>query len=229
MPDAEQVPEKSRAEVIVSFLHVGPDTELARIMCASVRRTMPDATLLHMTDSATPVIDGCERQELLYDGERLMTYRLQHLAIPGDEMVILDTDITVQSDLSPVMQKSFDVALTKRTGVILYEGRDIVEMMPYNTGVMFSKCPAFWRECAESCARAPEAIQRWWGDQVSVRLAADSGRYRILELPVDTFNYTPEYEHEDMSMRHVVHWKGAGPRKEWMKRRESRYLRQSET
>lgn len=188
---------------------------------------MPGATLLHMTDPATPAIAGCERQELPYDDERLMTYRLAHLAIPSDPMVILDTDITVQSDLSPVMDCEFDVALTKREGVILSEGRNIVELMPYNTGVMFSKCQAFWRDCAESCARAPDDVQRWWGDQLSVKLIADSGRYRVLELPCEKFNYTPKSENEDTSMRHVVHWKG--PRKEWMKRRESRYLRQSET
>lgn len=212
--------------MIVSFLHVGEDTTLPELMCASVRRAMPGAKLLHMTDAVTPVVTGCERQELPYDGERLMTYRLQHLAVPDEPMLILDTDVIVQTNLEPVMELRFDVALTKRTGEIMYQGRNVAELMPWNTGVMFSKCPAFWRECADSCARAPKAVQIWWGDQISVRLAVDSGRYRVVELPVDSFNYTPSDEAEDVSTRHVVHYKG--DRKPWMIRRESRLLRKFE-
>ena len=200
--------------MIVSFLHVGEDTTLPKIMCRSVRKWMPEATLLHMTDRSTPRIDGCLRQEMPYDGERLMTYRLRHLAVPKKPMIVLDTDVVVQADLEPVFDQKFDVALTKRHGRIMYNGTDIVPLMPWNTGVMFSKSRAFWRECAESCAKAPEKIQQWWGDQVSVKLAVDSCRYKVLELPVEKFNYTPATESEDVSARYVVHYKG--PRKQWM-------------
>lgn len=214
--------------MIVSFLHVGADTTLAEIMCASVRQVMPEATLLHMTDSATQQIAGCERQELPYDGERLMTYRLQHLAVPDQPMVILDTDIIVQSDLLPVFERPFDVALTRRDGILMWGGRNIAAMMPYNTGVMFSKCPEFWRTAHEMCKAAPEEMQRWWGDQLCVYNTALTGRFEVLELPCDKFNYSPATEDEDVSDAHVVHYKGAGPRKQWMRNRGSRLLHQSE-
>jgi hypothetical protein len=89
--------------------------------------------------------------------------------------------------------------------------------MPYNTGVMFSRSKEFWLECAASCHRAPKGIQRWWGDQISVRLAADTGKYKVLELPVEKFNYSPATEDEDTTDRYVLHYKGE--RKDWMIKR----------
>ena len=61
--------------MIVSFLHVGEDTTLAELMVRSVRRVMPHARILQMTDEESPRIAGCELQVLPYDGESLMTKR----------------------------------------------------------------------------------------------------------------------------------------------------------
>lgn len=204
--------------MLVAFLHVGEDTTLAEIMVRSVRKHMPDARLLQMTDENSPVIEGCAVQVFPYDGVRLMTYRLRHLAARVEPMLVLDTDVVVQHDLSKVFLKKFDVALTKRTQPLMYEGQNITPMMPYNTGVMFSRCPAFWIECHRLCQGAPEKIQKWWGDQLCVKMEADSGRYKVLELPVDKYNYSPSKEDEDVSNRFAVHYKGR--RKQWMINRE---------
>lgn len=202
--------------MIVSFLHVGDDTALPEKMIASVRRSMPGVRIVQMTDNKSPhLVD--EVQVLPYDGERLMTYRLHHLAARNEPMLILDTDVIVQRDLSDVFLKKFDIALTRRTKPLLYQGKNITPIMPYNTGVMFSRCRAFWEEAHETCRSAPENIQRWWGDQLAVRLTADTGKYKLLELPVDKYNYSPKSEDEDVSHRHVVHYKGP-ERKEWMTR-----------
>lgn len=203
--------------MLVSFLHVGDDLSLAKIMVASAKRHIPNARLLMMTDSAEQRIDGCDLQVLPYDGERLMTYRVRHLAARDEPMIVLDTDVVVQDDLSHVFVKRFDVALTKRDGVLMHNGQNIVKIMPYNTGVMFSRCRAFWQECLETLESAPENIQRWWGDQLAVRMAAESGRYRVLELPVAKYNYSPSSESEDVSNRLAVHYKGR--RKQWMMNR----------
>ena len=199
--------------MIVAFLHVGTDARLPTKMVEHVRRVMPQHQVLHMTDSETPAIEGVSRrQEIPYDGSRLMTYRLQHLAELAEPAIILDTDVIVQADLSAVFDKDFDVALTKRKGRILYGGKDIVKSMPYNTGVMFSRSQAFWRDCYALCKKAPQDMQRWFGDQLCV--AAVAPKYKVLELPCSKFNYTPATQNEDVSAKFAVHYKGQ--RKDWM-------------
>jgi len=129
-----------------------------------------------------------------YDGH-LMTFRMQHLAELEGNWITLDTDVLVLKDLREVFTKgyAFDVALTRRYGKILDEdGLDIVAYMPYNTGVMFSSNKQFWKDAYKALLRMPESAHKWWGDQLSVRLAADSGKFSVLELDCDTYNYTPK-------------------------------------
>lgn len=211
----------------VCFLHVGEDLTLPALMVASVHHWMPTARVIQMTDEKTKPVPGVGTLwRIPWSGKKLMTYRLLHLAGLGDEpTLILDTDVIVQADLEGTAKRDFDVALTKRDGRIMWGGKDIVKMMPYNTGVMFSRCGAFWQECAESCARSPDALQEWWGDQVSVHIAASSGRYKVLELPCERFNYSPKSADEDLSEKYAIHFKGE--RKNWMIAHGSRYLRQS--
>ncbi len=210
--------------MIVAFLHVGADDSLARIMVESVRSVM-SCRIVQMTDSASPRIEGVERQEMDYDGQHLMTYRMRHLSLlPDVPLVTLDTDIIVQRDLTPILDREFDVALTKRRGRIMWGEYDMAQACPYNSGVMFSKSRLFWRDCRDLCESMPDNLQRWWGDQLAIRAGAESGKYRVLELECDEYNYTPADENEDVSSRAVVHYKG--PRKQWML--NARHLRQSE-
>jgi hypothetical protein len=197
-------------------LHVGEDTTLPAMMVASVLKAMPDANIIQMTDSITPRIKGVnEVLRRAYDGVNLMTYRLEHLAALDGEWITLDTDVLVMKDLRTVFDKNFDVALTRRYGSILSpDGQDIVESMPYNTGVMFSRNKQFWENAYKTLLGMPESAHRWWGDQLSVRLAAEGNRFNVLELNCDTYNYTPK-DDKDRKDVFVYHFKGN--RKEWMK------------
>jgi len=89
--------------------------------------------------------------------------------------------------------------------------------MPYNTGVMFTRRTAFWTKAFELLLGMPEQSHDWWGDQLSVKRAADTGLFRVLELPCDPYNYTPNDEQEAIEERYAVHYKGR--RKDWMRRR----------
>ena len=183
-------------------------------MVQSVLKAMPGAEIIQLTDEVTPQVKGVHSViRKPYDGF-LMTFRMQHLAALKFDWITLDTDVIVLKDLSPVMAKDFDIALTKRRGKILDEdGTDIVAYMPYNTGVMFSKNPQFWENAYKTLLGMPESAHKWWGDQLSVRLAADSARYTILELDCDTYNYPPKSadDNKDCFVRHYK-----GKRKEWM-------------
>jgi hypothetical protein len=199
----------------VAFLHVGDDLRLPTIMVASAKRL--GYALVQMSDERSPAVPGVDAvTRLPWDGERLMTYRLQHLAVFPEPALIVDTDVMILRDVCAIWEREFDVALTRRIGPALDpNGVDLAEMMPYNTGVMFSRSQAFWERCYALCREFPPEVQRWYGDQYAVRFAAPE--FKVLELPVDPYNYSPASPEEDVSGKLIVHYKGE--RKEWMLRK----------
>lgn len=211
----------------VGFLHVGADTQLARLMVESVRSAMPGVAVTQMSDGLTASrVEGVDEvRDLPYHpawGGRLMTYRMRHLAdLPQDDWLILDTDVIVQKNVDDVFcgmhRLEIDATLTRRRGVILDErGVNLVERMPYNSGVMFCRSPRFWARCLEVCESLPLEEQRWFGDQLSlVRAAPD---FSFAELPCEIFNYSPDRADEDLSHVAIVHYKGK--RKKWMLERK---------
>jgi lipopolysaccharide biosynthesis glycosyltransferase len=208
--------------ITVAFVHVGQDGLLPSIMVATVRRAMPRARIVQLTDETTaPVAHVHDIIRAPYDGKHLMTFRLAHFAqLEPCNAVFLDTDVMVQKDLEPLFDWTFDVALTIREGAIPDpHGVDVTASMPYNTGVMLSKPEGweFWEEASKHCETLPDDARRWWGDQFSVKTIAEVIPLCILDLPCDIYNYTPSSETEDLSDRFVVHYKGQ--RKPWMIRR----------
>lgn len=202
----------------VAFMHVEEKTynpemqrRLAEMMVESVKRAMPGVEVLQMTDTTTKAIDGVDDvRRIEIDSPWLMPYRLKHLAALDGENIILDTDVLVQEDLRQVFEQQFDVALTKRD-VGLIDGLD----MPYNIGVMFSRCPAFWQEANEYSLTLPDNQQMWFGDQLAVKEVAQSGRFNVAELDCDVWNYSPNTKFFDPKGRKVIHFKGT-TRKVWM-------------
>lgn len=214
LPDAVQI--SNQPNVKLTFLHVGDDVRLPEMMVKSVLNAMQCVEIVQLTDMVTPQIKGVNSViRKPYDGN-LMTFRMMHLAELAGDWITLDTDIIVLKDLREVFNKGydFDVALTRRYGKILdQDGMDIVAYMPYNTGVMFSRNRQFWKDAYKALLKMPESAHKWWGDQLSVRLAAESNRYSVLELNCDEYNYSPNSENENKDV-YVLHFKGK--RKDWM-------------
>lgn len=210
--NSEQV--SGKPDVKVTFLHVGEDTRLPDIMVQSVKDALGGVEIIQMTDMVSPEIKGVTGvSRRVYDGN-LMTFRMEHLAALEGNWITLDTDIVVLKDFRDVFDKDFDVALTKRTGQILDpDGNDIAAIMPFNTGVMFSRNQSFWTNALKVLKKMPESAHKWWGDQLSVRLTAETGVFNVLELDCDDYNYSPNTE-TSVKDCYVVHYKGK--RKEWM-------------
>jgi len=198
----------------VGFLHVGGDVTLPEIMVASVRKAMPSARIVHMSDSKTPSVAGVDARINMPKEIPIMVYRMRHLAgLGAGEWLILDTDVVVQQSLEGVLGEH-DACLTKREVVLDRDGNNVAEWMPYNTGVMWCRNPEFWRAAYAVCRQLPPKLQDWYGDQVAVRLVVESKRFRVREVSIDPWNYSPERENEDVSQKAAVHYKGK--RKGWM-------------
>lgn len=209
----------------VAFLHMedennNPELQrrLARIMIHSVRRNIPDAWVVQMTDLQCPIIEGVdESRRLDPNSPFLMPYRLRHLARLKGEFLILDTDTVVLKDVSAVFKMAFDVCLTKRDKQILsanigYTKDDPV--MPYNTGVMFSRSQEFWKDALRVCEGLEERHRRWYGDQIAIASVVEGRKYNVAVLPCEKWNHSPATENETPDGRRILHFKGK--RKQWM-------------
>lgn len=188
----------------LAFLHARQDPKYALLMIESVRKHMPHAQLIHLTDEDTEGIEGCEVRRRPWHVENPIFLKMEHLREIEGEVLVLDTDVIVQADISPVFGLPFDMALTWRDGPIFDDaGNDVARLMPYNCGVMFQRNPMFWDACLHWCAKNSPG---WYADQLSAVNIAP--KFNVLRLHCNNFNYTPRKAEEDVSRRYVVHYKG---------------------
>ncbi len=202
-----------------------PHTDLVPSFIASIRRFTPDSSIhLIATESAAidPMnVDTFDVQNI--DPARLMLQRLvqQRRALAQIEgpVAFLDTDILVLRPLSPIFDGTFDIAVTIRD----QPRHDFEHSMPYNNGVWFChgsnrQLELDYLDCLIelNSAMEPEA-HAWSGNQFAVRdlLGNRTSGERFLHndlrvsvLPCSTFNYAPERAEEDISSRHILHFRG---------------------
>lgn len=199
-----------------SFLLIG-EQPYARTMVESLK-AVHDCPVIQMTDMKTQAVAGVDQVVRLPFKIPLMPYRMKHLAaFDHDEMLIVDTDVIAKKSTSDVWKCGFDVALTVREAGELYDGdgADIAGDMPFNTGVMFSRSPQFWRDCYNWLITQDADIQRWYGDQMAVAEVAKRQQYDILLLHCSEFNWAP-CSRTDTSKARFWHYKGA-TRKKWIR------------
>ena len=177
---------------------------LAELVGESVRRSMPGAEIVQLTDEKTPAVEGCTVVRRQWKHDNPMLFRMEHFAEIDGEFLALDTDCIVQADVSGVFSLPFDVALTIRDKPVIdpKSGKDLSLVMPFNTGVIFSRNRDLWRMAV---SLVPENLG-WYSDQLVMPKLAS--KFNVLKLHCDNFNYTPQVDGEDVSGRLIVHYKG---------------------
>ena len=198
---------------IASFLAVG-EQPWARLMVRSVKRHT-GYPVVQMSDEDTREVPGVDAVvRIPREGMGLMSYRLLHLAdFAHEEMLILDADVIMKASVDDVWERAFDVALCQREpGRVLYRDEDIAPLMPFNTGVMFSRSNAFWKHCSVWLEEQTPDKKVWWGDQLAV--AAMAPKFHTLVLPSKEFNWTPDSADQESAAR-AYHYKGL--RKAWIR------------
>lgn len=183
--------------------------DAAEMCVTTIRHHHPEATIWHLTDETTPQVAGTDAvKRKPWDGSMrtIMGLRMAHLAKLDDApTVILDTDILLRRRVDDVFRRRFDVALTRRAD-------DSVQKMPFNTGVMFSRCGAFWRAMLKRMDAEPR-FKEFLTEQEGVALEANSGKWDVAHLTMDEFNCA-SMSSKKIPPARVLHYKG--PRKQWM-------------
>ena len=168
------------AQVLIAFLHVGPDATQAQMMVNSARAFGHDC--VQLTDADSPCVEGAQCVRIKREGEGIMYFRAKCYAAFNEPGIYMDTDMLVRRDLSPIMELDFDAALTKRSHeVIDPNGVNVGKLMPYNGGFIAVKDKTFWLAVLERMSAMDADSQRWYGDQMALSEAA-KGR-NIVELP----------------------------------------------
>jgi len=196
--------------MIVTFVQCGIQ-DYPAIMVRSVKETM-NCHLVQFSDEGTPRIDGVDECIVYRTTGPIPLFRLQCWGYgPYKEAVHLDTDVVVKQDLSHVFEQDFEYAFTARHGASKkFNGWGT---MPYNIGVQFARGQELYREALEWTK--PLTFNQQADilcDQAAI--CAVAHKYRITELPIDVYNWTPSGKGQEHRAK-VIHYKGN--RKEWMK------------
>ena len=185
-------------------------------MIASVRRHIPGTCIVQMTDMTTDPVPGVNYVSRYARGQDFILFRFGALDIlPRVDTILLDYDVIVQGDLAHVFKRDFDLALTRRDATDKTVSAFVLEKLPHNAGVMFTRAKGFgfWRE-ATSRYWLETSRNGWLDGALAVELALENTRLKILDLPCALYNYTPMSRDEDLSRRVCVHYKGN--RKDWI-------------
>lgn len=177
---------------------------LGALSVNSARAVMPQAEIVHLTDEATPPLEGVDvvlRQVLEGNWWRRMWQA--SAALEGD-VIHANTDILFRGDVSHVFALDFDIAVPHIADPVVR----------HDAGILFSRSPAFCRALAASPAAQVDKegdIDAWLA---SYNAEINARRYRVVVLPGSVYSRVPGFAEDPVASARVVHFRG--PRKRWM-------------
>lgn len=179
---------------------------IAEYAIAAVRKAMPAAEIWHLTTLDGPELSADKCLRLDVKGEFAYRQAAISAELEGD-VLFLDVDVVVREDVSHVFADDFDVCVTT-------DMRPGAPGIKYNGGVIFSRCPAYWRAIAE--AGKGLDFYKTTGDWEPIERArgavADSGQFKLKVLPGEDYNYIPATAGDVRGK--ITHYRGK--RKAWM-------------
>lgn len=188
---------------------------------ASLVRESP-SPVVQLTDDRTPVVPGVSGVRRIHHGP-MLERRLEHYGNVDGDWLLVDTDVSIRKDVSSVFDDpAFDVALTDRNWPHLPQASDVLQTMPFNTGVAFSRAPGFWRDVLK--AWMAEGKTDWLSEQRAVYAVVRSGQWRVKILPGQIYNYPPQSQ-DDTTDAAIYHYKGPH-RKLWLSQHATKVLGQ---
>jgi len=203
----------------IGFFHIwrgglGPEHTLhyvlGDLMIRSVRRVMPSVEIVHFTDETSPAFPGVDRVVRRSHAQAAIL-RIEHqIACEGD-WLFCDTDMVFQRDVRSVFDEPFDIAIADRVGCTTStEGEDypLYQAMPHNSGMVFSRSPAFWQAVLHHMQTVPPSKKEWMGDQYAVNAVIEQGAFTVKILPGRVFNCPPLTKQDRCEEASIVHYKG---------------------
>ena len=177
----------------------------------SIKQFMPTAKIVHVTDFDTPFIDGVDETIRFKGKEKYTRSTLPLVAVEFmskldfKEMVWIDPDMMFGADVTPLMEKDFEIAVAAYSDLTPYQVK-----YPY-CSLLFIKNPNFWKDCYKT-------FKEWDGEIDWLTLMAvwkklfDYGKYKMLFLDSDIYNKSvgsrAKMRHSHNAWIKVYHFKG---------------------
>jgi uncharacterized Rossmann fold enzyme len=192
-------------KVFDSILH-------AELMVASVRRYLPEAKIIQLSNDnfpEIPNIDEIHRRTNHGDFIEWGFGSVIDILKRGEPVLQIATDVLLNGDPSKIFDHEFDVASCK------YPLKDRTDGA-FCGDVNFIKPSGlkFWEDVYDYYVNTPSIRDGWEGGQTAFLKVAKTSEHKILCLPYDEYCYTPEGENEDISDAKIIHFRGN--RKEFM-------------
>jgi hypothetical protein len=168
-------------------------------MCvSSIKHHHPDSEVVHLADEDSERISGSDsvyRMRWNRNEESVIEFRTRIWAEFMDEIptVMLDVDTLVCGSVDEIFEDEFDVCLAERGKV------DV----PYNAGVMFSRCNEFWtelRDCPKTTSR-----DDWMIIEKTLPALVRKQKYKVKIVPGRIWNCS---EADIPVEARILHFKG---------------------
>ena len=198
----------------VGIFHIGNKDDRNKIGSLAARvakQTLPGVSVIHLTDTHTPMLDGADRAIRMERNVPMAVFRMKHHQLHG-EWLFIDTDVLIVEDVRNVFKDEFDIAIASRVNGDGANGPAFAEM-PHNMGVVFSRGPYFWEAVEKELLTYDNKLQEWMGDQLAVCRLIKRGDFKTKIIPGEKYNFPPFRPYETGNAS-IVHYKG--PRKAWM-------------
>lgn len=208
----------------IGFYHIDSQTpaadighECARLMVKSAKRTMPNVPVVHFTDLTSRAVKGVDAVRRK-PSEPMALLRMRHHAGVKGDWLFVDTDVIFQKSVTALFKgATFDIGVTTRNWAHVKAAAGFTERMPYNMGVVFSRCPAFWSEVYLRLTQLSPAQQAWMGDQeVFCDVLAEPWRpYEVKRFKGTLYNFPPMLPEDVLDTdaieaeASILHYKGA--------------------
>jgi hypothetical protein len=181
----------------------------AKALVRSIRETMPGVPVVQLTDHRSLGLSCVDEVKRIRWNEMALL-RMQHHADVMGNWLFLDADVLIQQDVRPVFDEPFDIALCDRHWSHVKPAEGFSRRMPWNTGVVFSRCPSFWQEVVNRLEVMSKASRRWMGDQYIIgKVARQQTQYAIEFLDGAIFNFPPSaHATAELEAASIVHYKG---------------------
>jgi hypothetical protein len=187
--------------ILAGKLEPKESLELGGVFLASVRRAMPHARVVQVSDEKFPEVPGVDsvfRHPWTTGGWiRFRFEALASFARINGEHLFLDYDIVVRRDVSYVMKEDFEVAMCETP-----DRRDHI----LNGGVIFCKTPLLYERGRDIYFATPTLQDEWEGGQTAQDRAARSLNLKYLDF--DRYNFTPDCMGAVPPSAEIVHYRG---------------------
>lgn len=210
------------------FIHnYEKNTLMGEMLGYSIKKLYPNhkiITIIGKNQKKIPYSDISEiynfsKSSIMYD---IIHCQLEIIKKYGPTL-FLDADMLLIKNIDDFIKiNKYDISVTvrpkKTLKIKLHEdhkkkfpklfNKTFGEVMPYNAGIYFCKERYVLEFMLNSFKKMPKEYFSWYGDQIALNMLDKSKKFNIKIFENDKYNFTPKSVDEDISNKHILHFKG---------------------